>query len=183
MQHPAPVLSKRSVHASDADWEALSSLAAELGKSPSQLARELIKLGLSLSRALRPALAPAPRTTPASAPTEPAAQPTPRPTPKPVPASPKKRWVYFVQDEGHPEHEIKIGVADDVEERIKALSTGRSLPLVCLHKIEGDREMELGFHRMFQHVRVKGEWFLPGPVISFLKSIGALPAGKGASHA
>jgi hypothetical protein len=66
--------------------------------------------------------------------------------------------VYFAQSLiGGP---IKIGTAQDPQQRLKELQACCPFPLVFLHVVEGGgRSLEQTLHRRFRHHRLHGEWF------------------------
>lgn len=81
-------------------------------------------------------------------------------------------WVYFVQqgDRGS----IKIGVADNIERRIKGLQTGSPHKLNLLARIGcGGRkqayDLENQLHRRFSSYRLEGEWFARQVIFSMHK--------------
>jgi hypothetical protein len=61
---------------------------------------------------------------------------------------------------------IKIGSAANPVTRLRSLQTGSAerLHLVCT--LEGSRVEEAELHRRFAHLRVRGEWFRPDPVLA-----------------
>lgn len=70
--------------------------------------------------------------------------------------------VYFVLDEKS--NAIKIGKANDVEDRINSLQTGNPNTLRLMHYIECSSEqhgflLEKQYHEKFKHLRISGEWF------------------------
>jgi len=64
-------------------------------------------------------------------------------------------WTYFIQ--AGTDGPVKIGVAKDVEQRIKELQTGCPDDLRLIGRIQGNFESEL--HQRFSQFRVRGEWF------------------------
>lgn len=71
-------------------------------------------------------------------------------------------YVYFILDENS--KKIKIGKANDVQERISSLQTGNPNPLKIRHIIECKSEqisflLEKQYHEKFKHLRGIGEWF------------------------
>lgn len=68
-------------------------------------------------------------------------------------------YVYFIKESG--KHHIKIGKADDPEQRKKELSTGtpHHHEIVHLIKSETAYKTEKLFHRYFSEKRLTGEWF------------------------
>lgn len=56
---------------------------------------------------------------------------------------------------------IKIGVTNDIEQRIRTLQTGNPLPIILEH-IETKNhpyKIESYLHRIFAQYRIRGEWF------------------------
>ncbi len=69
--------------------------------------------------------------------------------------------VYFVRSgEAGP---IKIGWAVSVRKRLALLQTGNPETLRVLAVAPGDAELEALLHLRFDALRVRGEWFRPGP--------------------
>lgn len=66
-------------------------------------------------------------------------------------------WTYFIQ--AGTDGPVKIGVAQDVEKRIKELQTGCPDDLRLIGRIQGNCESEL--HKRFSQFRLRGEWFNP----------------------
>lgn len=68
-------------------------------------------------------------------------------------------YVYFIRESGM--QRIKIGKADDPEQRKKELSTGsaHNHEIVHLIKSENPFKTENLFHKHFREKRCKGEWF------------------------
>lgn len=70
-------------------------------------------------------------------------------------------WVYFIRaGESGP---IKIGTAKDPRRRLAGLQTSTAVPLHILAAMAGDRTAEQRLHQRFQHLRLRGEWFVPEP--------------------
>ena len=76
--------------------------------------------------------------------------------------------VYFVQDiDGGP---IKIGKAVKLSLRLPTLEVASGRRLKVLGVMDGQYETETKCHRMFNHLRVAGEWFNPGDdLLRFIK--------------
>jgi hypothetical protein len=68
--------------------------------------------------------------------------------------------IYFVQDTGS--WEIKIGRAIDIRRRLASLQCGNPRWLAPLGTLVGDRVKEAELHLRFRHLRVIGEWHIPG---------------------
>lgn len=81
--------------------------------------------------------------------------------------------VYFVQaTSGGP---IKIGVSQDVQKRLDGIQTYQAEPIFILAMIkDGDVAVERKLHEQFAAHRLRGEWFEPGPVISWLQKQGLI---------
>lgn len=58
---------------------------------------------------------------------------------------------------------IKIGIAKDVGERIKALLTALPYELELLGTWPAEFRDEQALHKHFQHLRIRREWFRPEP--------------------
>jgi len=70
--------------------------------------------------------------------------------------------VYFLLDEKS--NALKIGKANDVEDRINKLQTGNPNKLRLMHYINCSSEkhgflLEKQYHEKFKHLRISGEWF------------------------
>jgi len=71
-------------------------------------------------------------------------------------------YVYFILD--NTSGAIKIGKANDIEERISGLQTGNPNELIVLHyikceSVENAFNLEKYCHDKFHHLHVRGEWF------------------------
>lgn len=84
--------------------------------------------------------------------------------------SPQKRlnrdvysYVYFVQD--GTDGPIKIGLADNPEQRLSSLQVGNPRPLTLLATFQTwePRKDEAQIHARFAEHRIRGEWFHPHP--------------------
>jgi hypothetical protein len=76
--------------------------------------------------------------------------------------------LYFIQAESGL---IKIGQSENPHARLKALQQGTAETLALLKIIPPSptRLTERQIHQKFQHLRVRGEWFRPGPeLIDFI---------------
>jgi hypothetical protein len=72
--------------------------------------------------------------------------------------------VYFVQPEGQPDANIKIGfTTQSVAGRLGNLQCGSHERLSVLHHLPAQRRHEADLHERFKHLRVTGEWFRPEP--------------------
>lgn len=74
--------------------------------------------------------------------------------------------IYFIQCNG-PRGPIKIGQSDDPRGRMAQMQIGcpYELKLLWVHTKNGDPYTEIEIHRMFEHERIRGEWFHPSPSI------------------
>lgn len=72
------------------------------------------------------------------------------------------RYVYFVASDSGP---IKIGLASNVEARIKSLQTAHPFKLTLLATSEGGQAQERDYHTRFAAHRLHGEWFARCPDI------------------
>lgn len=66
--------------------------------------------------------------------------------------------VYFIRSGDGP---IKIGLALDVEKRLRGLQTAHHEPLSVLAVTGGGQPQEIAYHRRFAAHRLHGEWFEP----------------------
>ena len=73
------------------------------------------------------------------------------------------KYLYFIQQGAG--GEVKIGIADDPERRMKELQTGNPKQLLLLGKFDGARLSERLLHRRFGLLRSHGEWFHPDPAL------------------
>lgn len=71
--------------------------------------------------------------------------------------------VYFIQaGDGGP---IKIGLAADVQSRLRSLQTSHHAKLALLATAAGGSKVERAYHKQFADHRHEGEWFSPHPDI------------------
>lgn len=72
--------------------------------------------------------------------------------------------VYFIQaDRGGP---IKIGVAKDVEARLRDLQVGNPFELRVVGQIpNAGQALERRLHSLLERHRIRGEWFWPHPEV------------------
>jgi hypothetical protein len=97
----------------------------------------------------------------------PPARPVQRREEKPVLAG-----VYFIRAD----QEVKIGMSNNVHQRMKALSTMSPVPLELLAVVAGAHLEEAQLHRKFAHLRMHGEWFRAEPeLLDFIESLNAHP--------
>lgn len=66
-------------------------------------------------------------------------------------------WVYVIGVPGS--KVVKIGVARDVESRLRGIQNGNPAKLEVLWRTPGSYELEKKLHRKFRPFRVQGEWF------------------------
>lgn len=100
-----------------------------------------------------------------------------RPVPLARPRRVKTRSsvVYFIEDPV--EGSIKIGTAQDVQQRLKGLQTGHPRALAVLATTPGDNRLESELHERFAHLRIRGEWFRPEPdLLAFIDRLRAAAA-------
>jgi hypothetical protein len=67
--------------------------------------------------------------------------------------------IYFIQRASG--GDIKIGITNDLQERLSSLQTAHSEPLVCLATMNGGAYEEGALHERFKEHRLAGEWFRP----------------------
>jgi hypothetical protein len=70
--------------------------------------------------------------------------------------------VYFIGAQSGP---IKIGIAGNVQNRLKGLQTGHHEKLELLATCEGGQSLERDYHKRFASRRLNGEWFERCPEI------------------
>lgn len=87
----------------------------------------------------------------------------------PTAPAPERQFVYVIGCAGHP---VKVGIAVDVERRLKALQTGFPHRLRVYYHVEvGDRmarQVERECHVRLDAYRLNGEWFDIDPRDAFL---------------
>lgn len=64
--------------------------------------------------------------------------------------------------------QIKIGIAIDVDKRLKTLQSAHGDPLKVLAEFAGGHDLEQKLHKALAAYRLKGEWFRPGPWVDAL---------------
>lgn len=67
--------------------------------------------------------------------------------------------VYFITDGEF----IKIGKANDPNQRLSELQTGNPKPLWIIKQIKGDEKQERRLHQIFKSWHHRGEWFKSTP--------------------
>lgn len=79
--------------------------------------------------------------------------------------------IYFIQS--GEDGAIKIGYSENegsIGRRLSSLQTGNPKQLYLRGILRGNREVELGIHKMFKKYNVRGEWFKPEKeIITFMK--------------
>lgn len=86
--------------------------------------------------------------------------------------------VYFIADDYD---RVKIGHADDPQERLGALQCGSPERLYIMRIVEGGQKAERWFHRRFASLRLHGEWFKFSPEMLSLAAPDEVPAVRSAS--
>lgn len=88
----------------------------------------------------------------------------------PVPHS--HGWTYFVQvdEDGGP---IKVGKANNLTERFRALQGGNHQPLRFLGALPYREVPERVIHRLFREYFIRGEWFECHPSLLRIADLGA----------
>jgi hypothetical protein len=71
--------------------------------------------------------------------------------------------VYFITDDA--ERVVKIGYSAQPSSRIRALQTSTHRDLRLHATIPGEKDDEAAWHRRFDHLHVRGEWFRHEPEI------------------
>jgi hypothetical protein len=71
---------------------------------------------------------------------------------------PDSRWVYAIAAKDKP-NILKIGVATDIEKRMKGLQIGTPTPLVLHWSSRGGYALERHLHEVFRDKQVSSEWF------------------------
>lgn len=80
-----------------------------------------------------------------------------------------KDVVYFLQ--GETTKNIKIGLSNDIEKRIKSIKTACSEKLLLLGWINGGGKTEKSLHKKFRRLRLHGEWFRGDRILTdFIKN-------------
>jgi hypothetical protein len=71
-------------------------------------------------------------------------------------------YVYFAACDGF----VKIGIAKNVEKRLRELQIGCPHKLDLIGLVEGGREIEAAYHKRFRKLRASGEWFRLAPPLT-----------------
>jgi hypothetical protein len=76
--------------------------------------------------------------------------------------------IYFIRcgDDGP----VKIGYTDNnISSRLACLQTSSPFKLKLIGRMDGSLEKEATLHKMFEHLRLEGEWFKPNDeLLSFI---------------
>lgn len=76
--------------------------------------------------------------------------------------------IYFLSDGVG----IKIGHSMSVEQRIHNIRSSNRAEITLLLMIDGTSKEETAIHKQFKHLRIRGEWFTPGPeLIEFINRL------------
>jgi hypothetical protein len=75
----------------------------------------------------------------------------------------EKEYCYFIQR--HSDMCIKIGYSGDVRDRSLHISKEVKSPVTILGVVKGGCSFERLLHRMFNHLRIEGEWFKNEPIL------------------
>jgi len=90
-----------------------------------------------------------------------------------------KTYIYFIVTQVSKNHNwlnrIKIGMAKNVDKRLKSLQTGNPFTLKVWHaypvETEDARFLEKDLHSKFRYSRTSGEWFKMHPhIVKYIKS-------------
>ena len=69
---------------------------------------------------------------------------------------------------------IKIGFTTDLEGRFRTLCSAYPGPLIILHDMRGNFDLETDLHRKFKHLRTGGEWFRKDPeLLAYIEKLKA----------
>lgn len=78
-----------------------------------------------------------------------------------------KTYVYFLYD--RISKMVKIGYSKNIQRRMKQLQTSNPNELELVYYVEGNRDTEFYFHKMFFYCRRNGEWFQSQPVLDWIR--------------
>jgi hypothetical protein len=75
--------------------------------------------------------------------------------------------VYFIARSDWPEdgEPVKIGIARDVDQRLRNLQTGSPEDLFLIGTMVGGKAAERDIHRRFHECHIRGEWFRMCPAL------------------
>lgn len=83
--------------------------------------------------------------------------------------------VYFIKSARS--NAVKIGVADNVKTRMRALQNATPDRLILLAEMPGDERYERQLHVLFAEYRIRGEWFrCEGKLAVFIAALPAMPS-------
>jgi hypothetical protein len=70
----------------------------------------------------------------------------------------KSGFIYAIKDESS---RVKLGMADNVDKRLRELQTGNAevLTIMYLWPVDNMRKAEAAVHTIFSAYRIRGEWF------------------------
>lgn len=162
----APYAAAGYLKGSGSDWwaaaahDAVRVLESRIGYDPNS--RDYYKPGGTRDQvnAMLWGLETLPPAQPAQRPTVPpqSAQPTRKPVAQQQHKRPERRsHVYVITAEGAPI--VKIGKADDPDDRVKRLQTGSPTKLTVAWTVQAKPQLELLLHERFADYREGGEWF------------------------
>ncbi len=84
--------------------------------------------------------------------------------------------VYFIQASTG---QIKIGRALSAQRRLGILQIGSPIPLKLMAVTKGTFRLERQLHERFNHLRIHGEWFSPGPeLLELIDKVVANPGDR-----
>lgn len=83
----------------------------------------------------------------------------------------REKSLYFIQKGS--DGPIKIGIAENVDRRMKELQTGNAVRLNLLAKVAQTKDLNEGLlHEKFSHIRMNGEWFEPArELLDFISEV------------
>jgi hypothetical protein len=85
--------------------------------------------------------------------------------------------VYFIQ--AGAADPIKIGSAKNPQHRLQTLQIGAHCSLRLIARMDGGEAEERALHRKFSHLRLRGEWFKPGPeLLAFIAPFAVAPSDE-----
>lgn len=84
------------------------------------------------------------------------------------------RSIVYVIQCGADDGPLKIGVTEDLSERLRHLQLANPLPLRALVTLAGEQPLEKALHARFGALRMRGEWFEFSPeIVSFVSGLAA----------
>jgi len=76
-------------------------------------------------------------------------------------------YVYLFTDGEH----YKIGYTKDIKKRLSSINTGNAKNIEIVDYIIGSKSIEKKLHKKFDHLKIKGEWFLKdNEILEYFKS-------------